>query len=333
MGALKTLRARCESPSRPAIAVLLAVNGHRASRADEATNSHADGPPHERSDVGPHLLLQRWAVWKSVRRDDNSWRRLRRDDKRRSQRDAYPHRHAIDAVAGRGGRRLPFGTNARIFLLKAPGPCSWPPGKLPCLDPKVPPLWLTTWACECAWQLVFAQAPLRTARPPAPLHKIGGLRAELLFAGNGFATMVRAGSLIKGGTAAEALLVALPTGINAAWLGGGDGHRIHVGRAEHGASTRVAGGRRSVARWRRSRSVLRGPDVPRAFGRPRSGLRRGDVLGLLRHDEGRLASGGRMWPPTAATSSPSCRPRRSCGRALRRRTGLLAEAPKRGGSV
>ena len=97
-------------------------------------------------------------------------------------------------------------------------------GRAPTLGTQIAPLWLTTWACECAWQLVFAQAPLEDGKATGTTsQKLAVFVPSFFLLAGGFATMVRAGSLIRGGTAAEALLVALPTGINAAWLAAATG--------------------------------------------------------------------------------------------------------------
>ena len=74
---------------------------------------------------------------------------------------------------------------ARIFLLHtAVGPCSWPPGKLRRSAAKVAPLWLTTWACECAWQLVFANAPLKDGKATGTTgQKLAVFVPSVLFAG------------------------------------------------------------------------------------------------------------------------------------------------------
>ena len=51
-----------------------------------------------------------------------------------------------------------------IFLLQGAGTVLMAAGKAPMLGSKVAPLWLATWAFECAWQLVFAHAPLEDGK-------------------------------------------------------------------------------------------------------------------------------------------------------------------------
>ena len=97
-------------------------------------------------------------------------------------------------------------------------------GKAQTLGAKVAPLWLATWAFECAWQLVFANAPLEDGKATGSTgEKLAVFVPSFFLLAGGFASMVRAGSLIKGGSAAESLLIALPTGINAAWLAAATG--------------------------------------------------------------------------------------------------------------
>jgi hypothetical protein len=111
-----------------------------------------------------------------------------------------------------------------IFLLQGAGTVLMAAGKAPMLGSKVAPLWLATWAFECAWQLVFANAPLADGKATGTTsQKLAVFVPSFFLLAGGFASMIKAGSLIRGGTAAEALLVALPTGINAAWLAAATG--------------------------------------------------------------------------------------------------------------
>merc|ERR1711924_19140 len=80
----------------------------------------------------------------------------------------------------------------------------------------------------------------------------------------GFASMIRAGSLIKGGTAAESLLVALPTGINAAWLAAATGIGFTL-VAQNTAPALASPEGSGFARRRRRWSVLRGAHVFEPF--------------------------------------------------------------------
>ena len=119
---------------------------------------------------------------------------------------------------------LTFAIWGPIFLLQGAGTVLMAAGKAPILGSKVAPLWLATWAFECAWQLVFAHAPLDDGKASGTTsQKLAIFVPSFFLLAGGFATMVRAGSLIKGGTAAESLLIALPTGINAAWLAAATG--------------------------------------------------------------------------------------------------------------
>ena len=118
---------------------------------------------------------------------------------------------------------LTFAIWGPIFLLQGAGTVLMAAGKAPTLG-KVAPLWLATWAFECAWQLVFAQAPLKGGKASGTTNeRLAVFVPSFFLLAGGFASMVRAGSLIKGGTAAESFLVALPTGINAAWLAAATG--------------------------------------------------------------------------------------------------------------
>ena len=100
---------------------------------------------------------------------------------------------------------LTFAVWGPIFLLQGAGTVLMAAGKAPMLGSKVAPLWLATWAFECAWQLVFAHAPLEDGKAAGTTsQKLAVFVPSLFLLAGGFATMVRAGSLIKGGTAAEA---------------------------------------------------------------------------------------------------------------------------------
>mgnify|MGYP003314722761 FL=1 len=130
--------------------------------------------------------------------------------------DAYPTNVTPAGVT--------FAVWGPIFLLQGAGTVLMAAGKAPTLGAKVAPLWLTTWAFECAWQLVFANAPLEDGKASGTTsQKLAIFVPSFFLLAGGFASMIRAGTLIKGGTAAESLLVALPTGINAAWLAAATG--------------------------------------------------------------------------------------------------------------
>ena len=237
--------------------------------------------------------------------------------------DAYPTN-----VTPAGSQRHDLPIWGPIFLLQGAGTVLMAAGKAPTLGAKVAPLWLTTWACECAWQLVFAHAPLEDGKATGTTaQKLAVFVPSLLLAG-GFATMVKAGSLIKGGSAAESLLIALPTGINAAWLAAATGIGF----------TLVAQNTAPALASPEAGAVLLGGvvagacyAVPTFLGRSAAlGLGYGAAtcwacFGMTRATRLRWS---RMWPPTAATSSPSCRLRRSCGRGpLRRRTASSRRRP------
>ena len=118
---------------------------------------------------------------------------------------------------------LTFAIWGPIFLLQGAGTVLMAAGKAPTLG-KVAPLWLATWAFECAWQLVFAHAPLEDGKASGTTgEKLAVFVPSFFLLAGSFASMIRAGSLIKGGSAAESLLIALPTGINAAWLAAATG--------------------------------------------------------------------------------------------------------------
>jgi hypothetical protein len=208
-------------------------------------------------------------------------------------------------------------------------------GRAPTLGTQIAPLWLTTWACECAWQLVFAQAPLADGKAAGTTsQKLAVFVPSFFLLAGGFATMVRAGSLIRGGTAAEALLLALPTGINAAWLAAatGIGFTLVAQNTAPALATPEAG------------AVLLGGvvagacyAVPTFIGRSAAlGLGYGAAtcwacFGMTKGDSPQVVKdvatyGGYLVAVVSAAALMRPRPPPPAD-------GLLAEAPKRGGSV
>ena len=168
---------------------------------------------------------------------------------------------------------------------------------------KVAPL--TTWACECAWQLVFAQAPLEDGKATGTTAQNGGLRAELLFTG---------GRLRDHGPGRE-------------FDQGRHGGRGVARRAAHRNQCRLALRRRrdrihAVAQ--NTAPALATPEagavllggvvalscyaVPTFLGRSAAlGLGYGAAtcwacFGMTKGDSPQVV---KTWPPTAATSSPS----------------------------
>jgi hypothetical protein len=119
---------------------------------------------------------------------------------------------------------LTFAIWGPIFLLQGAGTVLMAAGKAPVLGATVAGPWLATWACEVGWQLVFAQSPMENGKATGTAgERLAVFVPSFFLLAGGFASMLRAGSLIKGGSGAEALLIALPTGLNAAWLAAATG--------------------------------------------------------------------------------------------------------------
>jgi hypothetical protein len=241
--------------------------------------------------------------------------------------DAYPTK-----VTPAG---LTFAIWGPIFLLQGAGTVLMAAGKAPTLGSRVAPLWLATWTFECAWQLVFAHAPLEDGKATGTTsQKLAVFVPSFFLLAGGFASMIKAGSLIKGGTAAEALLVALPTGINAAWLAAATG--IGFTLVAQNTAPALASPEAGAALLG---SVVLGAcyAVPMFLGRSAAlGLGYGAAtcwacFGMTKGDSPQVVKtvatyGGYLVAVVSAAALMRPRPPPPAD-------GLLAEAPKRGGSV
>lgn len=97
----------------------------------------------------------------------------------------------------------------------------------------VAPCWLAAWAFEVAWQLVFCLAPRPAARAspadrlsvlvPAAVCLLGAQAAMLAGAARLRQALLLDDSETAASHAAVALFLALPTGLNAAWLAAASG--------------------------------------------------------------------------------------------------------------
>ena len=125
-----------------------------------------------------------------------------------------------------------------IFALQGGGTWLVASGGAPALGEAVGVPWLATWFFECAWQLVFAQLPL-PASSGSPSTRLGLLvpAAGLLLAAE--ASMLWAAKRVvasaSAATASERALLAVPTAINAAWLGAAAGIGVSLVAKELGS--------------------------------------------------------------------------------------------------
>lgn len=117
-----------------------------------------------------------------------------------------------------------------IFLLQSGGTLFIAAGGAPAASAAIAPAWLAGWAAEIAWQLVFAQAPIPavSATPSARLAVLAPASALLLLAQGSMlvaAFRLRNALLLHPSASpiAVSMLLALPTGLNAAWLAAASG--------------------------------------------------------------------------------------------------------------
>ena len=150
----------------------------------------------------------------------------------------------------------------------------------------------------------------------------------------GFASMVRAGSLIKGGSAAESLLIALPTGINAAWLAAATGigftlvaQNTYATLASPEAGAVLLGGVVAGACYAVPTFLGRSTALGLGYGAATCwacfGMTKGDAPQVVKDV---ATYGGYLVAVVSAAALMRPRPAPPAD-------GLLAEAPKRGGSV
>ena len=144
-----------------------------STRHQQLHRKHGSCP--KRSDVGPDARRDRGWLRRAARGQRHlRQRRVRCADERRSERRLPDERDARRLDLRGVGSHLPaprrrHGTHGR----RESSP----------LGAKVAPLWLATWACECAWQLVFAQAPLEDGKATGTTSQNWRSSCRAFFAG------------------------------------------------------------------------------------------------------------------------------------------------------
>jgi len=117
-----------------------------------------------------------------------------------------------------------------IFLLQMGGTLFIASGGAPAASAAVVPAWLAGWAAEVAWQLVFALAPLPAASA-TPSQRLAVLAPASVLLLAAYGSMLAAALRLRhalmsqptSSPMAVSVLLALPTGLNAAWLAAASG--------------------------------------------------------------------------------------------------------------